>query len=279
MTEKIKNDDIIVEGDDVILYLDHRRTYLVKVKAGREFHTHRGFIKLEDLIGKNFGDRIESSTGTSFIILKPSLRDFALKFPRLTQIMYPKDIGLILAYTGIGPGWRVVEGGVGSGVLTAFLANSVRPSGKVYGYEINERFLQNARKNLERTGLMDYVELKLKDIGEGIVERNVDLVVLDLATPWLFIENVWEALKPSGYFVSFSPTINQVEKTVEALREGNFIDIEAIECILRSFKVKMGETRPETIMVGHTGYLVFARRISKDFSSYVAKAKENIREY
>jgi tRNA (adenine57-N1/adenine58-N1)-methyltransferase len=253
----------IAEGDEVVLYLDRRRTYLVKVKAGKDFHTHKGFIRLGDLVGKTFGDRIESSTGTPFTILKPSLTDFALKFPRLTQIMYPKDIGLILAYTGIGPGWRVVEAGVGSGVLTAFLANAVRPSGRVYGYEVNERFLQNAKRNLERVGLLDYVEWRLRDVGQGILERNVDLVVLDLATPWLFVQKAWEALKPSGHFVSFSPTINQVERTVDSLRKEGFIDLEAVECILRSFKVKAGETRPETIMVGHTGYLVFARKASK----------------
>lgn len=255
--------DVFNEGDDVLLYLDAKRRYLVKVTKGREFHTHRGFINLDDLVGKRSGERTVSSLGVEFVALKPTVVDYILKFPRLTQIMYPKDIGLLLMYTGIGPGSRVVEAGVGSGALTTVLAYHVKPSGRIYGYEVEERFLENARKNLMRAYVIEYVELKHKDITTGIDETDVDAVALDLATPWTIVSHAYAALKGGGVFASFSPTVNQVERTVEALNVEGFIDVETIECITRNLKVKSGETRPVTVMIGHTGYLIFARKAWK----------------
>jgi len=255
--------DVINEGDCILLYLDGRRSFLVEA-TDRIFHTHRGYLKLKELIGQPYGTRVKSSMGVEFIVLKPALRELVLKkFRRPTQIVYPKDVGLILTYTGIGPGFRVAEAGVGSGALTAFLAYYVRPTGKVYGYEVRSDFIKIARKNLSYTGLMDYIELKLKDVREGFDEKDLDAVVLDLPTPWEVVPKAYDALKNGGILVSFSPTINQVEKTVEAARMHGFTSIEAVECLERHLKVKVGETRPETVMVGHTGYLVFARKSLK----------------
>jgi tRNA (adenine57-N1/adenine58-N1)-methyltransferase len=118
------------------------------------------------------------------------------------------------------------------------------------------------KKNIERLGLSKYVEFKLKDITKGIDERNVDAVILDMATPWLVVEEAKKALKIGGRFVSFSPTINQVEKTVEAMKLAGFINIKTIELIIRRYKVKLNETRPETIMIGHTGYITSGRKVS-----------------
>ena len=255
-----KLNQTVNEGDYVLLYLNKRRTYLVKVKSGNVLHTHKGYIKLDDLIGRRFGDEIESHMGVKFTIFKPILRDFIFKFARKTQIIYPKDLALIVMYSGIGPGSRVVEAGTGSGALTSALAFYVRPNGKVYSYEIREDVLEIAKRNLERVGLMDYVEFKLKDITKGIDEKNVDVVILDMATPWEVVPHAYNALADWGIFVSYSPTIEQVIKTVRALKENNFTAIECIECIVRNFKVVPGETRPETLMVGHTGYIVFARK-------------------
>ncbi|RLI25188.1 tRNA (adenine-N1)-methyltransferase [Candidatus Bathyarchaeota archaeon] len=252
--------ETVRKGDYILLYLDSKRSFLVKA-TDRVFHTHRGYLRLKELIGKPYGLRVKSSLGAEFTVLKPTLRDLVLKrFRRITQIIYPKDVGLILTYTGIGPGFRVAEAGVGSGALTAFLAYYVRPDGRVYGYEVRQDFLKNARRNLAKTGLMDFIELKLKDVREGFDESELDAVVLDLPTPWEVVPRAYEALKNSGVFVSFSPTINQVEKTVEALRRWGFVSVETVECLVRNFKVKTGETRPETVMIGHTGYLVFARK-------------------
>ncbi|MEM1564164.1 MAG: tRNA (adenine-N1)-methyltransferase [Candidatus Bathyarchaeia archaeon] len=252
-----------MEGDHVLLYLDQRRTYLVKVEAGKTFHTHKGFIKFDDLIGKEYGSTVTSSLGARFIILKPLLRDYVMKAIRKTQITYPKDIALIVIFSGIGPGSRVVEAGTGTGALTTAIAHYVKPNGHVYSYEVRKEFIETAEKNIKRAGLADYVELKNKDITAGIDEVDVDAVILDMATPWLVVPHAYEALKPCGTLVSFSPTIDQVVKTVEALKENNFIDVETVECLVRGMQTERGKTRPQTLMTAHTGYITFARKALK----------------
>ncbi|MBS7639655.1 MAG: tRNA (adenine-N1)-methyltransferase [Candidatus Bathyarchaeia archaeon] len=252
--------DEIQEGSYVLLYLDERRSYMVRVERGKVLHTHKGFISLDDLIGREFGTRIKSSMGVDFVAFKPSIRDYVYKSARGTQIIYPKDMALIILFGNIGPGSRVVEAGTGVGALTTALASYVRPTGRVYSYEVRGEFLEIARKNLERAGVLDYVELKNKDITQGIDEVNVDAVVLDMATPWLVVPHAYRALRGSGSFISFSPTIDQVVRTVEDLRANNFADIETIECLIRRIRAERGKTRPETLMTGHTGYMVFARK-------------------
>jgi tRNA (adenine57-N1/adenine58-N1)-methyltransferase len=253
----------IGEGDYVLLCLDPRRTYMVKVEAGKSFHTHKGFIKLDELIGKEFGAAVQSSLGIEFTALKPSLTDYIIKSSRKTQITYPKDAALIVMFSGIGPGSRVVESGTGTGALTMALAHYVKPEGRVYSYELREEFQKNAEKNLKRANLLDFVELKSGDITDGIEERDLDAVVLDLAVPWLVVPHAYEALKPSGIIVSFSPTIDQVVKTTEALKENNFVFIETVECLMRAMQVERGKTRPHTMMTGHTGYITHARKTLK----------------
>jgi tRNA (adenine57-N1/adenine58-N1)-methyltransferase len=252
-----------MEGDYILLYLSQRKTYLVKVEAGKSFHTHKGFIRFDDLIGKEYGSKVPSSLGIEFVVLKPLLRDFIMKSVRKTQITYPKDIALIVMFSGIGPGSRVVEAGTGTGALTTALAYYVKPNGKVYSYEIREEFLKTAEKNLRRAVLTDFVELKNKDITAGIDEGDVDSVILDLATPWLVVSHAYNALKPCGTLVSFSPTIDQVVKTVEALTENGFVDLETVECLMRGMQIERGKTRPQTLMTAHTGYITFARKTIK----------------
>jgi len=254
----------IREGDYVLLYLDNKRTYLIRAERGKVFHTHKGVVKIDDFIGREFGVKVKSSTGVEFIVFKPSIRDYVYKSLRGTQIIYPKDIALIILYGNIQPGSRVVEAGTGVGALTTALASYVRPNGMVYSYEIREEFLNVARKNLERAGLLEYVELKNKDITQGIDERDIDAVILDMATPWLVVPHAYEVLKGGGFFVSFSPTIDQVMKTVEELRVYGFAYIETIECLVRRIHVEKGRTRPETLMTGHTGYMTFARKSLKE---------------
>jgi tRNA (adenine57-N1/adenine58-N1)-methyltransferase len=251
---------IIHEGEDLLLYLDQKRTYLVKVEKGKDFHTHKGFIRLDDLIGKEYGTRITSSMGIEFVALKPALRDYVFKMQRKTQISYPKDMALILMFSGVGPGSRVVEAGTGTGALTSALAFYVKPAGRIYSYEIQRDFMEMAKKNLKRVGVTEYVDLKNKDIIDGIDETGVDAVILDMATPWMVVSHAYSALNGSGVLVSFSPTIDQVVKTVEALKEKGFVDIETIECLVRRMQVERGKTRPQTLMTGHTGYITFARK-------------------
>jgi len=216
------------------------------------------------LVGKKYGVKVVSSLGFEFIALKPTIYDYIKKTKRSTQIIYPKDIALIVTYSNIGPGSRVVEAGTGSGALTSALAHYVKPHGRIYSYELREAFLTQARKNLKKAQVLEYVELKNADVTLGISERDIDAVILDLATPWLVIQTAYAALRGSGCIVSFSPTIEQVVKTVKALEKNEFIGIETIECILRKIKVKEGETRPETLMRGHSGYITYARKTLKN---------------
>lgn len=251
----------IREGDHVLLYLDEKRTYLVTVKAETSFHTHKGYVQLGVLIGKEFGCSIASNLGAPFYALKPLVRDQILKMKRRTQIMYPKDIGFIAMMSGLGPGSRVVEAGTGSGALTSVLANLVRPKGVVYTYEIRDEFRREAQESLHRAGLAEFVDFKLKDIVEGIDENEVDAVVLDMAVPWLVVANAYASLSGGGMFVSFSPTMEQVMKTVDALENHPFVEVETYELIMRRINVGNNRTRPETLMIGHTGYITCARKV------------------
>lgn len=253
----------IQDGDYVLIYLDARRTYMIKVQAGQTFHTHKGYLKLDELIGKEYGEPIKSSLGINFATLKPALTDYIMKSSRNTQIIYPKDAALIVMLSGIGPGSRVVESGTGTGSLTTALAHYVGPTGKVYTYELRPEFQKNARKNLERSKLIDRVEMKSGDVTQGFDVQDVDAVILDLAVPWLVIPHSYNALKPSGIIVSFSPTIDQVVRATEALRDNGFVFIETIECLMRTMQVERGKTRPNTMMTGHTGYITHARKIIK----------------
>ena len=235
---------VIGEGDDVLLYLDGKRTYLVRVEEGGQFHTHKGFVELGELIGRPYGSPLVSSLGVRFTALRPLVRDRILKTDRRTQVLYPK-----------------VEAGTGSGALTMSLADAVRPDGVVYSYEINPNFQRVAAGNIERSGLMDYVELREGDVTQGIDVADVDAVVLDLAVPWLVVPHTYEALAGGGVLVSFSPTIEQVMKTTYALDELPFVEVGTIELILRNITVAENKTRPQTRMLGHSGYITSARKI------------------
>ncbi len=251
---------IIREGDNVLLHLNKRRSFLVRVERDMSFHTHKGYVQVDSLIGKKYGTRLLSNLGVEFVALKPALRDFIFKAQRKTQIMYPKDIALIVMFSGISSGNRVVEAGTGAGALTTALAFYVKPRGRVYSYDIRPEFQEIALKNLKKAQVEKYVELKNKDISLDIDEEDVDAVVLDMATPWLVIPHALSALRGSGALVSFSPTIDQVVKTVETLEENRFVDIGTFECIMRGMQVVRGKTRPQSLMTGHTGYLTYARK-------------------
>jgi tRNA (adenine57-N1/adenine58-N1)-methyltransferase len=181
---------------------------------------------------------------------------------RNTQIIYSKDAGAILSEAGIGAGSRVVESGTGSGALTWVLSNAVGDSGHVYTYEIREDMHTSAKKNLEKYAHINRITMHHQDILKGIKEKEIDAVVLDLATPWDVVNVAHEALRPSHFLVSYSPTIEQVMKTCKALSlEGKWGMIKTIEVLQREIMVRENKTRPTTWMVGHTGYMTFARKM------------------
>lgn len=250
----------IQPGDQVLLYSPDRKTYLIIVAAETTFSTHHGQLQHNDVIGKTYGEIIYSSTGKPYVLLEPTLEDRMMKVKRLTQIIYPKDAGLILIKTGVGSGMRVVECGAGSGSSTLALANAVAPDGRVYVYDRDERFLRNAQANVVKAGLGAVVEFKVRDVAEGFDEENVDVVLLDLPSPWEGVEAAARALRGGGRLASISPTFNQVERMVDTLEAAGFVMIETVELLLRHILARRGKTRPFERMISHTGFLTFARK-------------------
>ena len=224
-------------------------------------HTHRGVIKHDDLIGRQWGSQIFSHMGSPFFILKPSIADIVRTTKRNSQIMYPKDIGFILITMGIGPGSRVIETGTGSGGLTQALAFMVGDNGHVYSYEKREEMQKLARENLINLGLENRVTFKLQDIENGFGETEVDSIFLDLPNPYDFLSQVRISLKSGGYFGTILPTTNQVIKTLVELRRNSFAFTDVCELILRYYKSEADRFRPTDRMVAHTGYLIFSRKI------------------
>ena len=233
---------------------------MTKVGVGR-FHTHRGYLELKDLVGLEPGNLVKTSMGQELAVFRPRLSDIVDSFNRPTQILYPKDIGYALYRLGLKNGDSVVEVGTGSGALTASIATSVSPGGRVYTYENRTEFFKTARKNLEKAGLSHMVTLREVDPSNGFLERNVDAAVIDLGDPWTMVGPAWEALAGGGVLAGFTPTVNQLEKLAEALRKGGFMVLEAVELLVREFKTEAGKVRPESRMIGHTAYVTIARKI------------------
>lgn len=251
----------IRNGDEVLLYLNERKSWIVKVEEDKKFHSHKGIVNLGELVGKPYGIEVGSTLGATLRALPADYLDHLERIARKTQVIYPKDMAYIALMANVRSGMHVLECGTGSGALTSYLAGLVRPDGKVITYEVREEFQENARKNIESLGLADSVEFKLKDITQGIDDCGLDAVVLDMATPWMVVDAMQRSLKVGGRIVSFSPTINQIEKTVEEMRRVGLLAIRTVELIMRTYKVKFNETRPDMIMVGHTGYIVSARKV------------------
>ncbi len=248
-------------GDLAQLVGLRHKHFIITLAEGAEFHTHRGILKHDDLIGLPWGSQVFSHTGSPFFLLQPALGDLLTGLPRNTQIMYPKEIGFILTTMGIGPGLTVLEAGTGSGSMTVALAYAVGPTGKVISCEQRPEMQNLARKNLIRVGLEERVEFKLRDIAEGFDAENVHALFLDVPNPYDYIAQARAALKPGGFFCTIIPTYNQAERVIFGLRRNKFAFIEMCEILLRYFKPEPTRLRPTDRMVAHTGFLIFGRRI------------------
>lgn len=246
-------------GDLVLLLGPDGKKFMIRLTPGQVLHTHRGMIAHDALIGAPLGRTVQTHLRLPFLALEPSLHDLLLNVRRATQIMYPKEIGYALLKLNAGRGRRIIEAGSGSGALTIGLAHSVCPTGRVYSYEVREDMLSLARKNVERVGLLDYVEFYRRDIAEGFLQSDVDACFLDVREPWDYLEQVQQALKPGGFFGTLVPTANQVIDTLLGLQRLGFGAPEVEELLLRPYKPVPGRLRPEDRIVGHTGYLIFAR--------------------
>jgi len=253
----------IAQDGDLALFISRDyKTFLVQLREGQKLHTHRGIIEHDDCIGQTWGQDLKSHLGQRFLMLEPSTADLVRQIKRTTQIIFPKDIGYILMKLSIMPGATVVEAGTGSGGLTLAIARAVGTSGRVISYEMREEMQNLARKNLERVGLAERVELKLKDVSEGFDETDADALFLDMAEPSLFLVQAAAALRGGGFFGTIVPTANQIIRLLEALRGQPFGLVEVDELMLREYKVVSERLRPLDRMVAHTGYLLFARRIA-----------------
>jgi len=250
-------------GDLVELTGSRRGFFIFRLEEGSELQTHRGVIKHDDLIGKEWGSEILSHLEKPFYLYPVTLSSMLLNTKRNTQILYPKDIGYILITLGIGPGTRVIEAGTGSGGLTQALAFYVGETGHVYSYEARQQMQDLAKKNIALLGLSEHVDFKLRDIIEGFDETNVDALFLDVPTPHEYMQQVKTALRPGGSFGCILPTVNQVSKLLNALRRNDFSFIDVCEILLRFYKPEEDRLRPTDRMVAHTGYLIFARSIKK----------------
>jgi len=196
----------------------------------------------------------------SVLVLPASRRDRMEGLERKAQVIGPKDAAVILFQADIGPGAIVVEAGAGSAWLTVALASAVGPEGRIITYEERPDFAAFAEENLRRAGLRNRVDLRVADIAAGISERNVDAVVLDLPDPWTVVRPAWEALRVGGCIATFLPNVEQVRQTVEALRDGPFVESRTVEIIERELEVRETGTKPSFAPLGHTGYVTTARK-------------------
>ena len=250
------------ENDTVLLIAGDGKRYLVRLRAGDRFHTHKGVIDHDALIGQPLGRQVFSHLDHPFVVLRPSIHDLLMNLKRASQIIYPKEIGQILLRLDVCDGRRVVEAGTGSGALTMALAYSVRPHGRVYSYEVREDMVNVARKNLAVAGLLDYVQLKQRDIAEGFDETDADALFLDVREPWDYLDQAMAALADGGFLGALVPTTNQVSWLLTGMERRPFSSIEVLEVLERRYKPVPARLRPQDIMVGHTGYLIFARKVA-----------------
>jgi len=245
------------DGERVLLVDAKERRYLITLRAGTTFHTHVGIVAHDDLIGADEGSTVLGSTGRRFLVVRPTLADVVLKMPRGAQVIYPKDLGAILVEADVAPGARVLEAGVGSGALSMAL---LRAGAEVVGYELREDFANRARANVAAyVGDGAPYRVELRDVYEGIDERGLDRVVLDLPEPWRVLPHAEVALRPGGILCAYLPTVNQVGQLRAALDQGPFGLARTLEVLQRTWHVEARSVRPDHRMVGHTGFLTTAR--------------------
>ena len=254
--EKIK------QNSPVLFYFNHSKKWLVKVSKKESLHTHIGVIKHSDAIGKEYGSRLTTNKDKYVYLLKPTMYDYVMKIQHGTQIVYPKDLGYIVARAGIESGQKILEIGTGSGSLTSFVASIVKPRGHVYTFDVDEKFMKIAEKNIQKAGVAKYVtqhNLDLKTAKKMPLE-DMDVALIDLGDPWVVIPQVRKMLKGSGAIFAICPTMNQLEKLTQTLVENEFTDIESTEHILRTIEAREGKTRHSFQGIGHTTYLCYARK-------------------
>lgn len=246
-------------GEPVLLVDAKGRRYLITLRPGASFHTHVGIVAHDDLIRAPEGSTVLGSTGRRFLVVRPTLADAVLKMPRGAQVIYPKDLGAILMEADIAPGTRVLEAGVGSGALSMTL---LRAGATVIGYELRSDFAERATANVTAM-LGDTVpyRVEVRDVYQGIDERGLDRILLDLPEPWRVLDHAAAAVRPGGILCAYLPSVNQTAQLREAIDRSGFGLPSTVEVLHRTWHVEPRSVRPDHRMVGHTGFLTTARRL------------------
>ena len=254
------------EGEPALLIDGKGRHFLLRLESGKTFQFHNGSLAHDDLIGSEDGTWFTSTGNARLLLLRPRLADFILKMKRGAQVVYPKDLGPILVYADIGPGMTVLEAGTGSGALTLGLSRAVGPTGQVVTVERREDHAAHARKTLGRWygEIPENVEMRIGDVAEEVADVGPDRIVLDVPEPWHTIDAAAEHQPNGGILAAYVPTVPQVQLTVDrAETSKRFAEIEVQEFLMREWNVSGRSVRPEHVMVGHTGFLIFMRKVAR----------------
>lgn len=255
----------LAEGEPALLIDSKDRHFLLKLESGRVFQFHNGAIPHDRLIGSEDGSWVETDTGATMLLIRPRLADFILKMKRGAQVVYPKDLGPILIYGDIGPGMTVVEAGTGSGAVTLALARAVGETGRVVTVERRPDHAAQAKTNIERWfgGIPPQVEIREGEVAGVVAEVRPERIVLDLPEPEETIRVAAEHQPTGGVMCVYLPTVPQLQSAVDAARaSGGFSEIEIKEFLFRDWNVSGRSVRPEHSMIGHTGFLMFMRRVA-----------------
>ena len=252
-------------GDRVQLTDAKGKLYSITLTAGAEWHTHKGMLKHDELVGIPEGSIVVTNGELKFQAFRPLLADYVLSMPRGATIIYPKDAAMILGVADIKPGVRVLEAGVGSGALSISILRAIGENGFLHSVEIRDDFAKISEKNVSSYFGQKPANWKLSvgALQEQQLEDNYDRIVLDMLAPWECMDVASNALVPGGVFMSYVATTTQLSRIAEAIKEsGNFTEPESSETIVRGWHHEGLAVRPQHRMIGHTGFLVFARRMA-----------------
>ncbi|MGD9762999.1 MAG: tRNA (adenine-N1)-methyltransferase [Candidatus Binatia bacterium] len=259
-------DRALLRAGDAVLFIDGKeREYMRILRAGGRIHLRGGTIAADDLIGRPEGRTVENSSREPFLVLRPTFATLIPNLPRRAQVIYPKDIGPILLWGDIGPGMRVLEAGTGPGALTMALLRAVGVTGTLISYEIRPEFLDMARANIQQFygDAPQWIPVHA-DVYEGISERELDRIILDLSEPWRALPAVAGALRAGGVLVVYLPTVLQVKQFADQAPAAGFGALHIAETLMRPWHAKGLSIRPEHRMVAHTGFIITCRRLAVD---------------